>query len=171
MLQARLFSYIDTHYHRLGTNYGQLPINIPRECPARNYNYIRDGQMCYVVHSNGPNYYPNSFSGPEVTENGRKDHSYPVAGDVDRHDDSDDDNFTQAQMFWSKAMSETDRQQMCENIADNIIDCYPPILQRCLEFFAKVTPEFRSTVEAKLEIIKQERMAKAANTIPADGKA
>jgi catalase len=29
MLQGRLFSYKDTHFHRLGTNYQQLPINCP----------------------------------------------------------------------------------------------------------------------------------------------
>jgi len=171
MLQARLFSYIDTHYHRMGPNYGQLPINIPRECPAHTYNYIRDGQMCYLVHSKGPNYYPNSFSGPEVTEAGRKDHSYPIAGDVDRHDDQDDDNFTQAQLFWTKALDDSSRQQLCENIADNIIDCYPQIRERCLKLFGKVHPDFQATVEAKLELVKNERMTKVAGLIEADGKA
>jgi len=29
MLQARLFSYADTHRHRLGVNYQQIPVNCP----------------------------------------------------------------------------------------------------------------------------------------------
>lgn len=29
MLQGRVFSYSDTHYHRLGPNYQQIPINCP----------------------------------------------------------------------------------------------------------------------------------------------
>jgi len=162
MLQARLFSYIDTHYHRVGRNYGQLPINVARECPASNYNYVRDGPMCYITHSKGPNYYPNSFNGPEVTKTGFKDHVYPVAGDVDRHDDSNDDNFTQPRMFWEKALNESERQELCENIADNLIDCYPEIQERALKLFGKVHADFQKGVEVELEKVKKERHARMA---------
>jgi catalase len=43
MLQGRLFSYADTHRHRLGGNYEQIPIN----CPFRSKvsNGLRDGPM------------------------------------------------------------------------------------------------------------------------------
>lgn len=41
MLQGRLFSYTDTHFHRLGKNYLQLPVNCPYR--ARVANYARDG--------------------------------------------------------------------------------------------------------------------------------
>lgn len=43
MLQGRLFSYSDTHRHRLGPNYLQLPVN----CPFKVRNFQRDGFMCY----------------------------------------------------------------------------------------------------------------------------
>lgn len=43
MLQGRLFSYSDTHRHRLGANYHQIPVNAPK-CPYANYQ--RDGPMC-----------------------------------------------------------------------------------------------------------------------------
>ena len=43
MLQGRLFSYHDTHLHRLGANYQLLPINAPKNAPVRNYQ--RDGAM------------------------------------------------------------------------------------------------------------------------------
>ena len=33
MLQARLFSYHDTHVHRLGPNYHLLPVNAPKNTP------------------------------------------------------------------------------------------------------------------------------------------
>lgn len=45
MLQGRLFSYTDTHFHRLGTNYIQLPINCPYR--ARAHNTQRDGAASY----------------------------------------------------------------------------------------------------------------------------
>jgi catalase len=43
MLQGRLFSYPDTHRHRLGANSEQIPIN----CPYRSkiHNGQRDGPM------------------------------------------------------------------------------------------------------------------------------
>jgi catalase len=37
MLQGRLFSYPDTHRHRLGPNYDQIPINCPYRTTVANY--------------------------------------------------------------------------------------------------------------------------------------
>ena len=44
-LQGRLFSYPDTHRHRVGPNYNQIPVNRPHACIYRNYQ--RDGPMCF----------------------------------------------------------------------------------------------------------------------------
>jgi len=52
MLQGRLFSYADTHRHRLGANYEQIPINCPYR--AKIHNCQRDGPM--RVDSNGGNF-------------------------------------------------------------------------------------------------------------------
>jgi catalase len=60
MLQGRLFSYPDTHRHRLGSNYKQIPVNCPYR--AKVSNGIRDGFM--VVNGNqgsNKNYEPTSF--------------------------------------------------------------------------------------------------------------
>jgi hypothetical protein len=58
VLQSRLFSYPDTHRHRLGVNYQQIPVNQPLYA----FNpYQRDGSM--AVNGNygsNPNY-PSSF--------------------------------------------------------------------------------------------------------------
>ena len=43
MLQGRLFSYPDTHRHRLGANYEQIPINCPYRAKIKNMQ--RDGPM------------------------------------------------------------------------------------------------------------------------------
>merc|ERR1712193_268339 len=37
MLQGRLFSYSDTHRHRLGANYLQIPVNCPYRTQGKNY--------------------------------------------------------------------------------------------------------------------------------------
>lgn len=51
MLQGRLFSYSDTHRHRLGPNHLQLPVNCPYRVSAKNYQ--RDGFMCFNDNQGG----------------------------------------------------------------------------------------------------------------------
>merc|ERR1719337_605610 len=83
MLQGRLFSYPDTHRHRLGKNYEQIPINCPYR--ARVAFYGRDGAA--VVNGNyggAPNYEPNTAGGP--VENPKYAWSkFQVSGEVGRH--------------------------------------------------------------------------------------
>lgn len=53
VLQSRLFSYPDTHRHRLGVNYNQLPVNAPVAPVA---NFQRDGAMTFISQGARPNY-------------------------------------------------------------------------------------------------------------------
>lgn len=68
VLQSRLFSYPDTHRHRLGANYHQLPVNAPIVPVA---NFQRDGPMAFVNQGNRPNY---QSSIQPLTYAGRKGH-------------------------------------------------------------------------------------------------
>ncbi|KAI3371089.1 hypothetical protein L3Q82_023731, partial [Scortum barcoo] len=96
MLQGRLFSYPDTHRHRLGANYLQIPVNCPFR--ARVSNYQRDGPMCMFDNQGGaPNYYPNSFSAPE-TQPQFVESKFKVSPDVGRYNSADDDNVTQVKI-------------------------------------------------------------------------
>src|SRR5258706_11354720 len=61
MLMGRIFSYHDTHLHRIGPNYQQLPINAPKS-PVHSYN--KDGPMTYRHSGSQPTYAPNSYGGP-----------------------------------------------------------------------------------------------------------
>ncbi|CCE83746.1 Piso0_004332 [Millerozyma farinosa CBS 7064] len=62
VLQSRLYSYSDTHRHRLGVNYQQLPVNRPRTfekgsgCPFLAGNFQRDGSAAYDNQGARPNY-------------------------------------------------------------------------------------------------------------------
>ena len=64
VLQSRLFSYPDTHRHRLGVNYQQLPVNAPVVPVA---NFQRDGFMAFNNQGSRPNYQssiaPLSYAG------------------------------------------------------------------------------------------------------------
>ena len=71
VLQSRLFSYPDTHRHRLGVNYQQFPVNAPVAPVA---NFQRDGPATFVSQGARPNYQstispltyrPKPYSGTE----------------------------------------------------------------------------------------------------------
>ena len=89
-----MFSYDDTHRHRLGANWMQIPVNCPYKARVRNMQ--RDGPMNVDDNQGGaPNYFPNSFNGPKDDKNKYKMSEYRVTGDVARHDTANDDNFAQ----------------------------------------------------------------------------
>ncbi|MGH0147066.1 UNVERIFIED_CONTAM: hypothetical protein FKN15_030914 [Acipenser sinensis] len=118
MLQGRLFSYPDTHRHRLGANYLQIPVNCPYK--TRVANYQRDGPMCMFDNQGGaPNYYPNSFSAPD-TQPQFLETKFRVSADVARFNSSDDDNVTQVRNFYTQVLNEEERQRLCENIAGHL---------------------------------------------------
>lgn len=139
MLQGRLFSYSDTHRHRLGTNYQQLPIN----CPYNNNpnNYQRDGPMAFINPGGGPNYFPNSFNGPDHQPQHLQS-SFPVCGDVKRYETEDGDNFSQATDFWNEVLDEGGRSRLVENIAGNLKKAQESIRVKVIHNFAQVHKDF-----------------------------
>lgn len=46
-------------------------------------------------------YHPNSYGGPKETATARES-VFSTAGDVDRYNTADDDNYTQPGMLWKK---------------------------------------------------------------------
>jgi catalase len=119
MLQGRLFSYPDTHRHRLGANYDQIPINCPYR--ARVANYQRDGPA--TVNGNqgsGPNYEPNTLNGP-AEDPSKKLAAFAVSGNAGRyayqHPNTD---YEQPRTLFRKIMTETDRTHLIENIVGSL---------------------------------------------------
>lgn len=118
MLQGRLFSYPDTHRHRLGANYEQIPINCPFR--ARVSNNQRDGPMCVVNKGSGPNYEPNSFSGP-VENKSFALSSFRVSGLVQRYRPAHPNcDFAQPGALFRKVMSPQDRTNLINNIVGHL---------------------------------------------------
>lgn len=140
MLQGRLFSYNDTHRHRLGANFHQLPVNCPFKTRATNYQ--RDGPMA-VDAGNGelPNYFPNSFSGPEPDRKWN-DHMFKVTGEVARWNSEDEDNFTQVGIFWNKVLTEKERGRLVDNIASHLCNAQQFIQERAIANFEAADPEY-----------------------------
>jgi len=148
MLQGRLFSYTDTHFHRLGKNYLQLPVNCPYR--ARVSNYERDGFATVTDGQGGaPNYHPNSFNGPIETK--CPEPRFHVSGDVDRYNSHDDDNFTQPGIFYRKVLDEGGRQRLIDNIAGHLKDAKDFIRERMVKVLSQVDPDFGKRVQQKID--------------------
>jgi len=147
MLQGRLFSYTDTHRHRLGPNYAQLPVNAPKVPPR---TYTRDGFMSQDLHQAGaPNYFPNSFNGPHedpVAANA----VYNVVGDVQRYNTADDDNFSQVTIFWTKVLNADEKKRLVSNIAGHLRNASRFIQERAVGNFAQVHKDFGDQLKQAL---------------------
>jgi len=118
MLMGRVFSYHDTHLHRIGANYEQLPINAPR-CPVHSYN--KDGAMTFVAGTD-PVYAPNSYGGPVADASKEPPTWWVEAGELgryvaDRH--RDDDDFVQPRTLYRDVMTDTDRDHLVTNIVSH----------------------------------------------------
>ncbi|CEG67568.1 Putative Catalase [Rhizopus microsporus] len=146
MLQGRLFSYPDTHRHRLGANYAQIPINQPQNRVA---NHQRDGQMAVLGNGgSAPNYEPNSFGGPyqtnvaattftaEELEGATGRHSYQLT----------DDDFVQAGDLY-RLMSAEEKTDLVDNIAGHLKNAKKHIQERQIAHFKRADPEYGQRVE------------------------
>ncbi|XP_019748872.1 catalase [Hippocampus comes] len=148
MLQGRLFSYPDTHRHRLGANYLHIPVNCPYR--ARVANYQRDGPMCMNDNQGGaPNYYPNSFSAPD-TQPQFVESSFKVSTDVARYNSDDDDNVTQVRAFYTQVLNEEQRQRLCQNLASSLKGAQLFIQKRMVEVLRAVHPNYADNVQSHL---------------------
>jgi len=145
MLQGRLFSYHDTHIHRLGPNYHLLPINRPKATKV-NY-YQRDGSMSFGDNSgDNPNYYPNSFGGPEPQPSAAEP-GFDVSGTAGRHSYTlSDDDFFQAGELYRRVMTDEDRDHLIGNITTHLCNARKRIQLRQTAIFYKADPDYGSRV-------------------------
>jgi len=149
MLQGRLFSYPDTHRHRLGPNFLQIPVNCPYA--TRVNNYQRDGFM--TVNGNGgsgPNYGPNSHGGPKALVAEKDTATFDVNGTVGRfrytHPNCD---FEQPGNLY-RLMTKEQRSRLVKNIVVRLKDARKDIQDRMVEIFSKCDREYGARVKEGL---------------------
>lgn len=149
MLQGRLFSYSDTHRHRLGTNYQQIPVNAPINNPAQTYQ--RDGGMTVENNMNSAaNYFPNSFNGPVETPSATEHVVSLPTGDVAKYNTEDEDNFTQCGEFYRHTLKTEEKARLVENIAGNLMHAQPFIQERAIKNFSAADADYGQAIQAKI---------------------
>ena len=141
MLQGRLFSYHDTHQHRLGPNYHLLPVNAPKACGMNSYQ--RDGFMRFDDNGGGgPNYWPNSFGGPSPDPDLAAPPIY-VSGMAARHAyELGDVDFVQPGDLYRKVMTDEDREHLIENIVGHLGGAQKRIQLRQTALFYKAESDY-----------------------------
>ncbi|MBF6604012.1 MAG: catalase [Chloroflexi bacterium] len=137
MLLGRLFSYPDTHRHRIGTNYLELPVNRPH-APVHSYN--RDGAMRYD-NPGDPVYAPNSAGGPKADPR-YAEPGWGVAGEVVRaaytmH--AEDDDFGQPGTLYRRVLDDAARERLVTNISNHLKGGVSgAVLTRALDYWRSV---------------------------------
>ncbi|HUU30339.1 MAG TPA: catalase [archaeon] len=172
MLQGRLFSYHDTHRHRLGPNYHLLPVNFPKASVENSYQ--RDGSMRLDSNGGGgPNYWPNSFGGPAPSPEAGGP-PIDVSGMADRHAyELTDNDFVQAGDLYRKVMTNEDRDHLTGNIVAHLSGARKRIQLRQTSLFYKADPEYGHSVAkglgldvnevSRLALMSQEERVKATS--------
>jgi catalase len=141
MLQGRLFAYHDAHRYRLGPNYHLLPVNRPKGVKVQNYQ--RDGFMRFDSNGGGdPNYYPNSFGGPEPDITAAEP-AFEVSGKAARLPYTHpNDDFVQAGTLYRKVMTDEDRNHLIGNIVSHLLNARKDIQIRQTKLFYKADPDY-----------------------------
>ncbi|MDT5216924.1 MAG: catalase [Mycobacterium sp.] len=154
LMQARLFSYLDTQLTRLGgPNFTQLPINRPH-CPVN--DMLRDGMHQTAIHTGVAPYHPNSIDGDEPQPADEKHFGYVqtprrIEGNAERAQPASfDDHFSQATMFY-RSLSPIEQAHVVEAFTFELGKVYEQaIKERELQVLANVDTDLCEQVAAGL---------------------
>jgi catalase len=170
MLQARVFSYHDTHIRRLGPNYNLIPVNAPKHSPETSYQ--RDGFMRVDGNEGGgPNYWPNSFGGP-APDPAFLEPPFEVSGPAARTPyNYPNDDFVQPGNLYRDVMTEEDREHLAGNIVSHLSAAKKRIHLRQTALFFKADSDYGSRVAKGLglDVKEVERLANMTHEERADG--
>lgn len=164
MLQGRVFSYHDTHIHRLGANYHLIPVNAPKFAPEKSYQ--RDGTMRTDNNGgSGPNYWPNSFGGQSPAPD-KGEPMFDITGWAGRHDFKHrNDDFIQAGELYSRVMTDTDREHLIYNITSHLCKAQKRLQMRQTSIFYRANRDYGKRVAdvLNLDIREVEKIASMSN--------
>jgi catalase len=151
MLMGRVFSYHDTHLHRIGANYEQLPINSAKS-PV--HTYTKDGPMAFRHSGDAPVYAPNSHGGPQADASKELPTWWVESAEIGRYAyelHAEDDDFGQPGTMVRDVMTPTDREHLASNIvAHASAGVSPEVQARVITYWTNVDAELGSRVASGL---------------------
>ena len=149
VLQSRLFSYPDTHRHRIGVNYQQLPVNSTR-VPYRTGNFQRDGGMAFYNQGSRPNYLssiePISFRTRSV--NLDKTHGDFIGKAVTFLSEIRPEDFNAPRALWEKVFDDGAKDRFIHNVSGHMSTCTEQeIIKRQIAIFREVSDDIATRLE------------------------
>ena len=150
VLQSRLFSYPDTHRHRLGGNYEQIPVN----CPLRGFNpFHRDGFM--NVNGNygaNPNY-PSTFRALKYKPvKASQEHEKWVGAAVADNAPVTDEDFVQANGLWQVLGRQPGQQDnFVANVSGHLSGAHARVRRQTYGMFGRVNSTLGRRIEEATE--------------------
>ncbi|HEY0520001.1 MAG TPA: catalase [Ilumatobacteraceae bacterium] len=170
LMQARMFSYLDTQLTRLGgPNFTQLPINRPQAPVNDNF---RDGFHQTAVHHGRTPYLPNAVGGGCPFLAGAEDGGYihvpRVIEGARVRERGPDDEYAQATLFWHS---------MTEIEQDHIVDAFtfelghvevPAVVDRMVTRLMLIEPELARRVSFGLGLPEPEYGVDAEPNVETD---
>ncbi|HEX4519107.1 MAG TPA: catalase [Gaiellaceae bacterium] len=154
LLQARIFSYLDTQLIRLGgPNFVQIPVNRPL---AEVHNHQRDGYGQHRIDVSPVSYHPNTIGGgcpalASVAEGGYRHFTERVDGSKIRaRSESFKDYYSQATLFWN-SMTDWEQRHIVEAFSFELGKVRRrEIRERVLDHLAQVDQELAGRVAQSL---------------------
>lgn len=143
VLQGRIFPYGDTQRYRIGTNYLELPVNMPR---SHVDNKMQDGPMRIRCSEDIANYLPNTLDGgmPDwAPEKGKPSHEY-VSGGVGRQEIPGDNYYQPGYRY--RSMSGLEKKHLVSNIIESLSQAYEPIQRRMIGHFMRTDSELGNRI-------------------------
>lgn len=150
VLQSRLFSYPDTHRHRLGGHSESIPVN----CPLKSFSpYQRDGVMS--VHGNygaNPNY-PSTFRPLQYKSvKPSQEHEKWVGAVLADNAPVIDEDYVQANGLWQVLGRQPGQQDnFVKNVSGHLCNAHPRVRKQTYEMFHRVNPDLGSKLEKATE--------------------
>ncbi|KAI0827528.1 catalase-like domain-containing protein [Hypoxylon sp. FL0890] len=154
VLQSRLFSYPDTHRHRIGVNYQQLPVNAPRT-GFKFGNFQRDGSMAFYNQGARPNYLssidPIRFRTRSVDLD--KTHGHFTGEAIAFLSEIRPEDFNAPRTLWRKVWDEPARARFISNTTGKMAVCKEPeLIKRQIAIFRQVDDDIAVRLEKETGI-------------------
>ncbi|KAG8530203.1 uncharacterized protein KY384_004703 [Bacidia gigantensis] len=149
VFQSRLFSYPDTHRHRIGVNYQQLPVN-STQTPYKTANFQRDGQMAFYNQGSRPNYLssiePIQFRDRSVDLD--KVHGQFINEAVTFLSTINPEDFNAPRVLWEKVFDDGAKERFIKNVSGHMSNCHSEeIIKRQTAIFREVSEDLASRLE------------------------
>jgi len=150
MLQGRLFSYPDTHRHRLGPNYHTIPINCPYRVSTRDYTLA--GIHAKEDEGTKKEIYQGKFNAAPKEVPAAETKKFTVDGEAGRYGFTHkNDDFSQPAALYNKVMNEVEQEALVDNLAGHIGACREEIQKAALEAWAKVDAKLSKRIEVTIK--------------------